>query len=102
MNLSVIIIAKNEEGIIADCLKSVSFADEIIVIDDYSTDKTAAIAKKHGARVFLHKMKDFADQRNYGLKKALGTWKLCIDADERVTPQLRDEIVRIVMTMNVA
>ena len=93
MKLSAIIIAKNAEKIIKDCLKSVSWADEVIVIDDCSEDKTAKIAEKMGAKVFIHKMEDFAQQREFGLRQAQGEWALYVDADERVSEELRDEIL---------
>lgn len=93
MKLSAIIIAKNEEKTIANCLKSVSWAEEIVLIDDESEDKTVKIAKKMGARVYIHKMRDFAQQREFGLKKARGGWVLYIDADERATEELRGEIL---------
>lgn len=92
MVLSVIILANNEEKTIEGCLKSVRFADEIVVIDDYSTDKTVEIAKKYGAIVFQRKLDDFASQRNFGLLKASGTCKFFIDADERISNALRREI----------
>ena len=93
MKISVIIIAKNAEKVIADCLKSVrQLADEIIVIDDQSDDKTVQIAKEMGVSVYIHKMKDFADQREFGLKKAQGEWALYVDADERVSQKLKEEI----------
>lgn len=92
MNLSVIVIAKNEEERIAKCLKSVSFADEIIVVDDGSIDKTVDIAKKYGARVIEKSGGNFSDRRNLGAKEANGKWLLYVDADERVRAQLRKEI----------
>lgn len=95
MKLSVIIIAKNEEKIITDCLKSVSWADEIVVVDDCSQDKTMEIAKENGAKVYVHKMEDFARQREFGLKKAKGEWILYLDADERATKELKSEILAL-------
>lgn len=96
-NLSVVILAKNEEANIADCIKSVKFADEIIVIDDNSEDRTVEIARKAGAKVYTRELKDdFASQRNYGLKKASGKWVLFLDADERVSKDLRSEMVQII------
>src|SRR3990167_10188640 len=92
MSLSVIVLTKNEEHMIADCLKCVSFADEVVVIDDMSTDKTAQTARKSGAKVFERKLNNFASQRNFGLSKASGDWVLFIDADERVPDELFKEI----------
>ncbi|MFH0864208.1 MAG: glycosyltransferase family 2 protein [Candidatus Gottesmanbacteria bacterium] len=94
--ISVIIIAKNEENNIAQCLKSVSFADEKIVIDSGSSDNTANIAGHFGAKVFVHDFKDFSNQRNFALSKSSGDWILYIDADERVTDNLRDEMMKII------
>lgn len=91
--ISVIILTKNEERNIKDCMDSVSFAHEIIVIDDESTDKTREIAKKLGATVFKRRLDDFASQRNFGLTKASGDWVLYIDADERIPKELAHEIV---------
>ena len=93
MNLSVVILTKNEEANIEECLNGVEFADEIIVVDDYSLDKTAEIAKRHGAKVLKRHLEDnFAQQRNFGLDEASGRWVLFVDADERVGPKLGKEI----------
>jgi len=94
--ISVVILAKNEEKNIKECLQSISWCDEIIVIDDNSTDKTAEIAKKLGAKVFTHSLdNDFSEQRNFGLEKAKGEWVLFVDADERISPALWYEIMAI-------
>jgi glycosyltransferase involved in cell wall biosynthesis len=94
MRLSAIIIAKNEEKNIAQCIQSVKFCDEIIVIDDNSIDKTAAIAKKSGAIVIEHALNEiFSEQRNFGMNKATGDWILFIDADERINDKLKKEIL---------
>ena len=93
INLSAVIITKNEEERIASCLDSVSFADETIVIDAGSTDKTVFIAKEKGAQVYHFPMKDYASQRNHGLEKAKGEWLLYVDADERVSNNLRQQII---------
>ncbi len=93
MNTSVIIITKNEEKNIEECIKTLEGYDEIIVVDDNSSDATAKIAKKLGAQVYEHSLEgDFAAQRNFGLQKAKGSWILFIDADERMSPQLNYEI----------
>lgn len=97
MNISAVVLVKNEEKNIKQCIKSLSFCDEVIVVDDYSTDNTAKIAKQKGARVFQRKLKnDFARQRNFGLKKAKGKWVFFVDADERVSKELKNETVQIV------
>jgi len=88
-----IILTKNEEKNISQAIKSLKWCSEIIVVDDYSTDKTAVIAKKLGAKVYIHRSKgDFSEQRNFGLKQAKGEWVLFVDADEIVTKELRQEI----------
>jgi len=94
--ISAIVLTKNEEKNIKKCLESIrQLADEIIVIDDNSDDKTRKIAKNFGAKVFKRKLKDnFSNQRNFGLKKARGEWVLFIDADERLSKKLRDEITK--------
>ena len=94
--LSVIILTKNEEEMIGECLASVKWADEIVLIDDQSDDKTCEIAKKYGAKVFSRKLKDFSDQRNFGAKQASSDWILYLDADERVTPKLAEEIKKAI------
>ncbi len=99
MNLSAVIIAKNEENLIADCIDGLSFCDEIVVIDNESTDRTREIAESLGAKVYTDKGRDFAKRRNLGRDKAKGTWILYIDADERVSEQLKEEIL-LVTTQN--
>ena len=86
--ISGIIITKNAENIIADCLDSLSFCDEIVVIDNSSSDRTKEISAKMGAKVFEHESSDFSDMRNFGLKKSSGEWIVYVDADERVTKEL--------------
>lgn len=91
--ISAVILTKNEEGNIADCLESLKWCDEIIVIDDNSEDETSELAKKMGASVYLHSLNnDFSQQRNFGLSKAKNDWVLFVDADERVTEALASEI----------
>lgn len=94
MKLSVIILAKDVEALIEECLESVKWADEVVLVDSGSTDKTMEIGKKFGAKVisvFKGKI-DFSRWRNEGLKEARGDWILYLDADERVTPELKKEI----------
>ncbi len=90
--LSAIILAKNEEQLIADCIDSVSFCDEIIVIDNNSEDRTAEIAEKMNVKVYKEKSTNFSELRNIGMKKARGNWVLYVDADERVNDVLRRHI----------
>jgi len=90
--LSVILITRNEAANIRACLASVAFADELIVVDSGSTDDTVAIAKKMGAKVYEHDWPGFGPQKNRALGYATGDWIFSIDADERVTPELRAEL----------
>lgn len=91
--LSVVILTKNEEKNIVACLESLSWCDEIFVIDDNSTDTTVELAKKLGVKVFIHALdNNFAAQRNFGLLKTNGSWVLFIDADEVVSEALASEI----------
>ena len=93
--LTVVVIAKNEEDKIGECLQSAIWADEIVLIDNGSTDKTVAIAKQRKAKVFSKTTGSYKDLRNEGLKQAKNEWIFYLDADERVTPELRDEIILI-------
>lgn len=90
--LSVIIITRNEEERIARCLKSVEWADEIIVVDAYSEDRTQEIARQCGARVILNHFISFSHQKNFALSQAAHDWILSLDADEVVTDELGNEI----------
>lgn len=90
--MSAIIITKNEAARIGECLDSVAFADERIVVDDNSSDGTGDIAAQKGARVVTHAFAGFGAQKNFALSLAQGDWVLSIDADERVTPALRAQI----------
>lgn len=92
--ISAVILTKNEEKNIKECLKTLSWVNEIIIIDDFSVDKTIKTAKDLGARVFKRHLKDnFTSQRNFGLEKATKDWVLFVDADERVSSRLKDEIL---------
>lgn len=95
MTLSSIVITRNEEKNISNCLKALKFADEIIVVDNNSYDGTVNIAKKLGAKVFKVPGLDFSYLRNYGKEKAKSEWMLYIDADERVTESLASEIKKV-------
>lgn len=86
--LALLIIAFNEEAHIAACIRSASFANEIIVVDSGSTDRTVAIAQELGAKVYYHKMTSFSEQRNVALDHAAADWVLFLDADERISPEL--------------
>ena len=90
--LSVVIITYNEENRIEECLQSVRFAGEIIIVDSYSTDRTKEIAERFPVRFSERKFDNFSSQKNHALSLASGNWILLIDADERVSPELRSEI----------
>lgn len=92
MSLSAIIPTRNEETFLKNCLKSVKFADEIIVIDSGSTDKTIEIAKEFGAKIVNEPWQGFRHVHNLAPKHASGDWLLYIDADERVSKKLRLQI----------
>ncbi|OGE32053.1 hypothetical protein A2631_02960 [Candidatus Daviesbacteria bacterium RIFCSPHIGHO2_01_FULL_44_29] len=94
--ISVLVIAKNEEKLLAKCLESVQWADEIIVIDDESTDQTKQIALKYTTKVYTQAFNGFSEKRNFGLSKVAGDFLLCIDADERVLAPLKKEIVNLI------
>lgn len=92
-----VILAHNEENNLVDCLDSMMFVDEIIVIDDESTDRTAELAKSKNAKVVRRKLEqNFAKQRNYAITIAQHEWVLFVDADERVSTQLAQEIKKVV------
>ncbi|MCJ7828089.1 glycosyltransferase family 2 protein [Patescibacteria group bacterium] len=88
-----VVLTKNEEADLKSCLKTLSFVDEVIVVDDFSEDKTVSLAKQLGAVVHSRKLNnDFAAQRNFALDKAKPGWVLFVDADERVSPKLAQEM----------
>lgn len=91
--ISAIILAKDEEDRIDECIRSVSFCDEIIVVDNTSQDKTRSIAENAGARVISLSFDSFSQLRNCGAKEAKGQWLLYVDADELVSSVLRASIV---------
>ncbi len=96
-SITAAILAANNEGEITDCLGSVAWADEVLVVlDTRSVDRTAALARDRGARVLPHLFHDFADQRNYALDQAGGEWVFFLDTDERCTPALAKELRTVV------
>lgn len=99
--LSAIVITHNEASTIERCLRSLSFADEKIVVDAESTDATRSIAQRLGAQVLTRPWSGFGDQKNVGRDKASGDWLLFIDADEEVTPALQDAITQALDTATV-
>ena len=96
VKLSVYILAFNEEAKIADCVKSVTWADEVVVIDSHSTDKTAEIAERLGAKVVQVDFEGFGGIRVAGITHTRHDWILSIDSDERCTPNARQEILEII------
>jgi glycosyltransferase involved in cell wall biosynthesis len=94
--LSVVILTKNEEDKIRKCLESVKWADEVILVDGFSTDRTADIAKECGAKVIQHKFEgDFGEERNIGIDNSSGDWILQLDADEVVTEGFKNKVTDI-------
>lgn len=92
--ISVVILSRNEEKNIGGCLEGLGWCDEVLVIDDQSSDKTVEIAKKYGARVIERSLNgDFAAQRNFAIEQAKNSWVFFVDADEVVTKELADEVM---------
>ncbi|MGH7356129.1 MAG: glycosyltransferase family 2 protein [Candidatus Rokuibacteriota bacterium] len=96
IRLSVTVVTRNEEARIRACLDSVAWADEIVVVDAESEDKTVRIAREVTERVFVRPWPGFAVQKNFAIEQARGEWILSLDADETVTPELREEIQALV------
>jgi len=94
--LSVIIITKNEEANIRACLESVKWADEIVVVDSGSGDATVEICRELGAKVYVHDWQGFGVQKNRALSYATHEWIFSIDADERMTPELRSQLIKAI------
>jgi len=94
-SLTVIIITKNEEKLIQQCLESVKWADEIIVLDSGSTDKTVEIAKKYTSHVYITDWPGYGIQKQRALSYATGDWILNVDADEEVTEPLKNRLLQV-------
>jgi glycosyltransferase involved in cell wall biosynthesis len=92
--LSVVLITQNAAAQLPDCLASVAFADEVLIVDSDSTDGTAALAERYGARVLRKEWLGFGRQKQFAVEQAANDWVLCLDADERVSPQLAASLVR--------
>jgi len=90
--VAVLVITKNEETHIAECLESVKWADEVILVDAQSTDETVAIAKKYTDHIFVRPWPGFGLQKNFGMEQIGSDWILILDADERVSMELSKEI----------
>ncbi len=95
--ISAIVLTHNNDSSILPCLESLSWCDELIVVDDNSTDQTQPLVKNFGATLFLRSLNDnFADQRNFALAKATHEWVLYVDSDEIVTKNLAKEIMEAI------
>src|SRR3972149_2047515 len=90
--VSAVVIAKNEERHIGECLAHLRWADELVVVDSFSVDETVPLAEAAGATVYQRPFLSFPRQRNTALALASGDWVFFVDADERVTPELGAEV----------
>ena len=96
--LSAVILTKNEERYVRNALESVKWADEIVIIDDMSTDATRGICRGYTDKIFTKELINFSDQREYGISKASYEWVLFLDADDQLSPQLQEEIRQMLAT----
>lgn len=93
--ISAFVIAKNEAAKIGECLDSLTWADEIVVVDDFSSDETPEICRRHGVKLHQHKFTGFRDQKCYAMELTENEWVLELDADERVSPEMREAILSL-------
>lgn len=93
--ISCAIVVFNEERNICDCLETAKWMDEIIVVDSYSTDRTIELGRSYSDRIYQRAWNGFGEQKNFAVDHATSTWVFIIDADERITPELRVEIEAI-------
>ncbi|SJZ46843.1 glycosyltransferase family 2 protein [Selenihalanaerobacter shriftii] len=91
--LGALVLTYNEEENIIDCLESINWIDELVVVDSYSEDETVELAKQHTEKVYQREFDDFSSQRNFGLDQIESEWVLVVDADERVTFELKEEVL---------
>lgn len=96
VQLVAVVLTRDEERHIGECLKSLDWADQRVVFDDFSTDRTVELAVAAGARVFQHRLENFAAQRNAALEAVEAEWVLFVDADERATPALAEEVLAVI------
>jgi glycosyltransferase involved in cell wall biosynthesis len=94
VGLSAVLITQNAAALLPECLASVAFADEVVVVDSASTDGTPEVAARYGARVIQKEWLGFGRQKQFAVEQAQNDWVLCLDADERVSPELAASIVR--------
>jgi glycosyltransferase involved in cell wall biosynthesis len=92
--LSVVLVTQNAAAQLPECLASVAFADEVLVVDSDSSDGTVEVAERYGARVLNKEWLGFGRQKQYAVEQAAHDWVLCLDADERVSPELAASLVR--------
>lgn len=90
--VGVLVLTYNEADNIKDCLESIKWADEIVIVDSFSADKTIEISKDYTDNIYQRKFDDFSSQRNFGLEKIQSEWVLVLDADERISDELKNEI----------
>jgi len=95
--LSVLVPCGNSADVIEDCLRSVTWADEIVVVDSFSTDGTLDIARRYASRILQHEYVDSATQKNWAIPEVANNWVLIVDTDERVNGNLRAEICKLLM-----
>jgi len=96
--LAVVVITLNEERNLGGCLESVQWADEIVVVDAQSTDRTVEIARQYTDKVFVRPWPGFGPQKNFAMDQTNAEWVLIVDADERVIPLLQEEILELMRT----
>jgi glycosyltransferase involved in cell wall biosynthesis len=96
--LSALVITLNEEHNLARCLNSLAWAEEVLVVDSGSTDRTCEIAKQCGARVVNNPWRGYGQQKNFGLSQVKNSWVLSVDADEEVSPALKEEILQFLQS----
>lgn len=102
MTISALVIVKNEQGNVERCLESLQWADEIVIVDSFSDDSTVDLCRKYTEKVYQRQFDDYSTQKNFGQSKCSSEWILSIDADERVTDQLADEIRRAVQNRQIS
>lgn len=88
--ISIVIITKNEESIIEDCLNAIKWCEDVVIVDSGSSDRTLEIAKKHGCRIFHKDFNGFGEQKQYAVSLANNDWVLSLDADEIIDSKLKD------------
>jgi len=93
--ISILVPTFNEEKNIRDCLESVKWADEIVIVDSYSYDNTVKIAREYTDKILQHEYINSASQKNWAIPQLSNEWIMIVDSDERVTPELKEEILKV-------